>query len=152
MVPEHELWTVILFCLWTVVLEKTLESYLDRRQIKPVNPKGNQLNIHWKDWCWSWSSDILATWCEELTHWKRPWCWERFKGRWRMGRQRMRWLDGSTDPMDMLLLLSRFSHVQLCAIDSSPPVSPVPRILQARTRVGCHFLLHCMKAASLFPL
>ena len=28
---------------------------------------------------WSWSSNILATWCEELTHWKRPWCWERLK-------------------------------------------------------------------------
>ena len=37
------------------------------------------LNIHWKDWCWSWDSNILATWCEELTHWKRPWCWERLK-------------------------------------------------------------------------
>ena len=37
------------------------------------------LNIHWKDWCWSWSSNPLATWCEELTHWKRPWCWERLK-------------------------------------------------------------------------
>ena len=37
------------------------------------------LNIHWKDWCWSWSSNTLATWCEELTHWKRPWCWERLK-------------------------------------------------------------------------
>ena len=35
------------------------------------------LNIHWKDWCWSWNSNILATWCEELTHLKRPWCWER---------------------------------------------------------------------------
>ena len=37
------------------------------------------LNIHWKDWCWSWSANILATWCEELTHWKRHWCWERLK-------------------------------------------------------------------------
>ena len=37
------------------------------------------LIIHWKDWCWSWSSNPLATWCEELTHWKRPWCWERLK-------------------------------------------------------------------------
>ena len=37
------------------------------------------LNIYWKDWCWSWSSNTLATWCEELTHWKRPWCWERLK-------------------------------------------------------------------------
>ena len=37
------------------------------------------LNIHWKDWCWSWSSNTLVTWCKELTHLKRPWCWERFK-------------------------------------------------------------------------
>ena len=37
------------------------------------------LNIHWKDWCWSWNSNTLATWCEELTPWKRPWCWERLK-------------------------------------------------------------------------
>ena len=37
------------------------------------------LNIHWKGWCLSWSSNILTTWCEELTHWKRPWCWERLK-------------------------------------------------------------------------
>ena len=34
------------------------------------------LGVHWKDWCWSWSSNTLATSCEELTHWKRPWCWE----------------------------------------------------------------------------
>ena len=37
------------------------------------------LNIHWEDLCWSWNSNTLATWCEELTHWKRPWCWERLK-------------------------------------------------------------------------
>ena len=37
------------------------------------------LNIHWKDWCWSWNSNTLATWCEELIHLKRPWCWERLK-------------------------------------------------------------------------
>ena len=37
------------------------------------------LNIHWKDWCGSWNSSTLATWWEELTHWKRPWCWERLK-------------------------------------------------------------------------
>ena len=30
-------------------------------------------------WCWSWNSNTLATWCEELTHLKRPWCWERLK-------------------------------------------------------------------------
>ena len=32
-----------------------------------------------KDWCCSWNSNTLATWCEELTHLKRPWCWERLK-------------------------------------------------------------------------
>ena len=41
------------------------------------------LNIHWKDWCWSWNSNTLATWCEELTHLKRPQCWER----WKVGRE-----------------------------------------------------------------
>ena len=35
--------------------------------------------VHWKDWCWSWNVNILATWCEELTHLKRPWCWERLR-------------------------------------------------------------------------
>ena len=37
------------------------------------------LTIHWKDSCRSWSSNTLATWREELTHWKRPRCWERLK-------------------------------------------------------------------------
>ena len=37
------------------------------------------LNLLWKDWCWSWSSNTLVTWCEELTHLERPWCWERLK-------------------------------------------------------------------------
>ena len=39
------------------------------------------LNVHWEDWRWSWNSNTLATWWEELTHWKRPWCWERLKAR-----------------------------------------------------------------------
>ena len=37
------------------------------------------LNIHWKDWCWSWNSNTLAAWRQEPTHWKRPWCWGRLK-------------------------------------------------------------------------
>ena len=37
------------------------------------------LNIHWKDWWWSWNSNTLATCYEEPTHWKRLWCWERLK-------------------------------------------------------------------------
>ena len=34
------------------------------------------LGVHWKDWCWSWNSNTLTTSCKELTHWKRPWCWD----------------------------------------------------------------------------
>ena len=34
-----------------------------------------------EDWCWSWNSSTLATWCEEPTRWKRPWCWETLKTR-----------------------------------------------------------------------
>ena len=64
---------------WTVVLEKTLESPLDCKEINHSILKKSALNIHWKDWCWSWNSNTLATWYEELTHWKRPWCWERLK-------------------------------------------------------------------------
>ena len=37
------------------------------------------LSVHWKDWYWSWNSNTLATWCEELTHFKRPWCWKRLR-------------------------------------------------------------------------
>ena len=37
----------------------------------------HSLSAHWKDCCWSWNSNTLATWCKELSHWKRPWCWER---------------------------------------------------------------------------
>ena len=37
------------------------------------------LSVHWKDWGWSWNSNTLATWYEELTHVKRPWCWERLR-------------------------------------------------------------------------
>ena len=39
--------------------------------------KKSTLNIHWKDWCWSWNSNTLATSCKEPTHWKKSWCWER---------------------------------------------------------------------------
>ena len=76
---HKEKWALKNWCFWTMLLEKTLESPLDSKEIKPVNLKGNQSWMYWKDWCWSCSSNTLATWCEELTHWKRPWCCGRQK-------------------------------------------------------------------------
>ena len=74
---HKEGWAPKNWCFWTVVLEKTLESPLDSREIKPVNSTGNQ------SWIFigrtGWSSSTLTTWCEELTHWKRPCWWERLK-------------------------------------------------------------------------
>ena len=75
-----ESWAPKNWCFWTVVLEKTLESPLDCKEIQPVHPKGNQSWLfNWKDRCWSWNSNTLATCCGELTHLKRPWCWERLR-------------------------------------------------------------------------
>ena len=56
-----------------------LESSLDCKEIKSVNPKGNQPWIGRTHAEWSLSSNAWATWCEEPTFWKRPWCWERSK-------------------------------------------------------------------------
>ena len=71
-----------------------------RKSIKPVILKEISPGCSLEDWCWSWNSNTLATWCEELTHLKRPWCWERLRAGGE-GDDRMRWLDGITDSMDM---------------------------------------------------
>ena len=70
----------------------------------PTSPfwRRSALGVLWKEWCWSWNSNTLATWCEELTHWKRLMLGG-IGGRRRRGRQRMRWLDGITDSMDVSL-------------------------------------------------
>ena len=72
----------------------------------PWTTRKSTLNTHCKDWCWSWSSNILVTWCEQPTLWKRPWCWERLKAeekRVSESHQRMKRLDDITDAVDMNL-------------------------------------------------
>ena len=82
---HKESWVPKNWCFRTVVLEKIPESPLDCKEIQPVRPKGNQSWIFigstdsLKDWCWRWSSNTLATWCKEPTHWKRLWWWERLR-------------------------------------------------------------------------
>ena len=95
-----ESWEPKNWCFWTVVLEKNLESpWTVRRSkqfiLKEISPECSLEGLMLK-----LKLQYLATWCEELTHWKRPWCWERLRAGTE-GRQTMRWLDGITDPVDV---------------------------------------------------
>ena len=94
-----ESWEPKNWCFWTVVLEKTLESLLDCKEIKPVNPKGNQ------SWIFIGRTDAEAEtpirWPPDAKNWLTD-AGKDWSGR-RRGRQRIRWLDGITDSMDMSL-------------------------------------------------
>ena len=88
-------------CFWTVVLEKTLESPLDCKKIQPVHSKGYQ------SWEFIGRTDAKAEtpiiWPPDVKRWliwKDPDAGKDWS-RWRRGWQRMRWLDGITDSMDM---------------------------------------------------
>ena len=99
----EERWAPKNWCLWTVVLEKTLESPLDCKEIQPVHSEGDQ------PWDFSGGNDAeaenLVLWPTHAKSWLlgkdsdagRGW------GQRRRGRQRMRWLDGITDSMDVSL-------------------------------------------------
>ena len=76
---NKEGWVLKNWHFWTVVLENTFESPLDCREIKPINPKGNQFWIFIGRTEAEAEVPILASWCEELNHWKKSWCWVRLK-------------------------------------------------------------------------
>ena len=96
---DKESWAPKNWCFWTVVLEKTLESPLDSKEIQPVHPKGNQ------SWIFTGRTDALADFSHLI--WRTDSLEKTVMlgkiegGRW--GRQRMRWLDGITDSMDLRL-------------------------------------------------
>ena len=78
MVKKAECWRIDAFELWCwrrlLRVPWTARSS-NQSVLKEISPG----SVHWKDWCWSWNSNTLATSCEELTHWKRLWCWERLR-------------------------------------------------------------------------
>ena len=76
---ENGSWAPKNWCFWTVVLEKTLESPLDCKEIQSVLPKDQSWVFIGRTDVESWNFNTLATWCEELTYLKRPWCWERLR-------------------------------------------------------------------------
>ena len=99
----NESWAPKNWCFWTVVLEKTLESPLVRKEIKPVNQKGNQ------SWMFIGKTDIEAEtailWhlMRRANSFVKTLMLGKIEGGRRRGWQRKRWLDGITDVMDMSL-------------------------------------------------
>ena len=99
-----ENWAPRNWCFWALVLEKTLESPLYRKEIKSTNPKGN------KSWIFIGGTDAeaeaLILWPPDMKSWligNKTLMLGKIEGRRRRGRQRMRWLDSITDVMDMSL-------------------------------------------------
>ena len=78
---DKESWALKHWCFHTVVLEKTPENPLDCKEIQPVHPKGNQT---WFIGRTDAEAEAPILWSpdgKELSHWKRPWCWERLRAR-----------------------------------------------------------------------
>ena len=82
---------------------KTLKSPLDSKEIQPVHPKGNQLNIPWKDWCWSWKLQYFGPLMWRTDWFEKTLMLGKIEGRRRRGRQRVRCLVGITYSVDMSL-------------------------------------------------
>ena len=98
-----ERWVPKNWCFWTVVLEKTLESPLDFKEIKSVNPKGNQPLIFIERMMLKLKLQYFGHLMRRTDSLEKTLMLGKTEGRRRRGRQRMRWLDGITDSMDISL-------------------------------------------------
>ena len=96
-----ESWVLKNWCFWTVVLEKTLESPLDSKEIRSVHPKGNQSWIFIGRTNAKAEAPILIHLMQRTDSLEKTLMLGKIEGRRRRGWQRIRWLDGITDSMDM---------------------------------------------------
>ena len=94
-------WALKNWCFWTVVLEKTLESPLDCKEIQPVHPKGDQSLVFIGRTDDEAETPILGYLMQRVDSLEKTLMLGGIGGRRRRGWQRMRWLDGITDSMDM---------------------------------------------------
>ena len=128
---HKENWAPKNWCFWTVVLEKTHESLLDCSEIKPANPKGNQL------WIFIGRTDAEAEapilWPPDVKNWligQDPDAGEDW-GQEEKGMTGMRWLDGITDVMDMSL-----SKLQVLVMDSKARHAAAHGIVKSWTQLS----------------
>ena len=103
-VDHEEGWAPKIWCFWTVVLEKTLESPLDCKEIKPANPKGNPpLGYSLEGLMLKLKLQYFGHPMQRAESLKKTMMLGKIEGRRRRGQQRIRWLYGITDSMDMSL-------------------------------------------------
>ena len=98
-----ESWALKNWCFWTVVLENTLQSPLDSKEIQPVHPKGNQSWIFIGRTLAKLKLQYFGYLMQRNDSSEKTLKLGKTEGRWRREWQRMRWLDGITDSMDMSL-------------------------------------------------